>query len=133
MVLAIFGNRYAIWLPLMRLDRPNTHSQSKLQVQMLAQTGDWSGYQELCEHPITSIRDSQYIQGLKVQFIQNALSLSEAFARQAIRAAQHGSFEAAGRAHAACGRFCQEALELIGILGNPKKARVLAAKVQTVA
>ena len=71
-------------------------------------------------------------EGLKRDFIEDALSLAESFARQGRRAEECGDAQTADQAKRNVERFFQEALDMIGKLRNEEEAEAFTERLTAI-
>jgi glycosyltransferase A (GT-A) superfamily protein (DUF2064 family) len=74
----------------------------------------------------------EHVERLKRDYIENAISLMESFARKAARYAQQGDEQAARIARSHFETFCQSAREMVQKLRDPQTAEVFLEKLRRV-
>jgi hypothetical protein len=84
---------------------------------------------ELKTPPPTAV---DHVERLKRDYIEDAISLMESFARKAVRYAQQGDEQAARTARSHFETFCQSAREMVQKLRDPETVEVFLAKLRLV-
>jgi hypothetical protein len=74
----------------------------------------------------------EHVERLKRDYIEDAISLMESFARKAVQFAQQGDEQAARTARSHFDTFCQSAREMIQNLRDPETAEVFLEQLRFV-